>query len=80
MEERTTHQAGLTKKSALISFLGGIKEELGKITWTERGELLVYTRVVFASVFIGGFLIYAMDLMIRGAMVLVTGISRLFGG
>lgn len=61
-----TEQALSQKKAQ--EFVTEIKGEIRKITWTNREELLTYTKIVIAMTFIFGMLIYFMDLAIQGTL------------
>lgn len=60
-------------KSALrrregVNFLSALKEELKKVSWTSKDELIVCTKVVVGSTVAFGFGIYVIDLLIRNAL------------
>lgn len=44
-------------------FVADVKGEIQKITWTNREELLVYTKIVVGATFVFGMIIYALDLI-----------------
>ena len=48
-----------------------LKEELKKVSWTTKDELISSTKVVIISVFCFGIGIYLMDLAIKGILELV---------
>lgn len=62
------------------SFVGGVKEEFHKITWTSKEELAVYTRIVVTATFALGFVVYSYDLIIRGALLLLNLLVRWIAG
>ncbi len=41
-----------------FDFVGDIKSEFSKITWTSKQELTVYTKIVVGATFIFGMLVY----------------------
>mgnify|MGYP001567430064 CR=1 FL=1 len=45
-----------------------IRDELSKVSWTPRGELLFYAKVVVVATFLFGFAIYLVDLSIRALL------------
>ncbi|MGB7979104.1 MAG: preprotein translocase subunit SecE [Chlamydiales bacterium] len=57
--------AGEKKK---VSFLREVQNELKKVTWTSKEELLFCTKAVILATFFFGLTIYAVDLGIRGVM------------
>jgi preprotein translocase subunit SecE len=46
-------------------FVGDIKDELKKISWTSPEELKTYTQLVVAATFVAGMGIYFVDLLIQ---------------
>ncbi|MBF8262424.1 MAG: secE [Parachlamydiales bacterium] len=56
------------------SFFREVINELKKVTWTTREELLMSTKAVIIATFAFGLLIYVCDLVIRGS---VTGFGVL---
>ena len=59
------------------SFIHELKEELKKVTWTSKEELLLCTKVVVASTFLLGMGIYLVDLLIKGVLNGITGLVHL---
>lgn len=63
-----------------VSYLREVQEELKKVTWTSKEELIFCTKAVVIATFVFGFSIYAVDLGIRGVLELMAGIvQRIFG-
>lgn len=60
----------------VVDFVGDVKTELKKISWTSPDELRVYTKIVVAMTFFLGMSIYVIDLFIQGFL---TGLSHIFG-
>jgi preprotein translocase subunit SecE len=56
------------------SFFREVINELKKVTWTTREELLASTKAVVVATFAFGLMIYLCDLVIRGT---ITGIGSL---
>ncbi len=52
----------------MVDFVGDVKQELKKVEWTSKEELTVYTKIVLASTFIFGMVIYFIDLIIQGVL------------
>jgi preprotein translocase subunit SecE len=62
------------------NFLGDIKDEFSKISWTNPDELITYTKIVVIGTFCFGMGIYLMDLTIQGVLDAVSAFIRLIGG
>lgn len=64
----------------LTNFFGEVKEEFGKISWTDPQELRAYTKIVVSATFILGLGIYVIDLCIQSALGLLgLAFHSLFG-
>lgn len=62
------------------SYLSEIKSEFSKITWTDKDELIFYTKLVVGATFISGIAVYLIDLSIRvGLTSLETIVKFVFG-
>lgn len=61
-------QKSTKKKLYKWTFIADLKAEFRKITWTQKDELFQSTKVVVASIFIFGFGIYVVDLVVRGGL------------
>jgi preprotein translocase subunit SecE len=61
-------------------FLGDVKSEFKKITWTSPEELVSYTKIVVAATFLLGMGIYVMDLAIQLCLAGLGVVLRLIGG
>jgi preprotein translocase subunit SecE len=57
-----------------------VQQELKKISWTTKDELIVSTKIVVGTAIIFAFAIYFADLAIRGALGLIHLAVRLIGG
>ena len=55
---------------------GEIRNELSKVTWTPRGELLFYAKIVVLATFFFGFAIYLVDLSIRGLLESISSLMK----
>jgi preprotein translocase subunit SecE len=51
-----------------FEFLGDVKGEFRKITWTSQDELKAYTKIVVGATFAFGMVIYGTDLLIQTAL------------
>lgn len=76
VSSRETAMRGFKPKE----FVGDIKEELKKITWTSPEELKAYTQIVVAATFFSGMSIYAIDLLIQFFLNGLAVIARLIAG
>lgn len=61
-------------------FLGDIKSEFNKISWTTPEELTLYTKIVVAATFLFGMGIYVMDIAIQVCLSSLEFVLRLIGG
>ena len=69
-----------TKKSKTVSYLAELKEELQKVTWTTKSELIFCTKVVVYSTFFFGLGVYLVDLSIKGVLQFIGTLIRLIFG
>lgn len=75
----TTQSPPLTLSDA-GAFVGNVKEELKKITWTSPDELRVYTLITVAATFILGLGIYFIDIIIQLSLNGFSNIVRFIFG
>jgi preprotein translocase subunit SecE len=90
MEAKKTQQVvsttNIVKEAPALSirsirdFVGDIKTELGKITWTSAEELRTYTKIVIGATFALGMGIYFIDLIIQGILNGLAFVIQLVGG
>jgi preprotein translocase SecE subunit len=62
-----------------LSYFREVQNELKKVTWTSRAELILSTKAVIIATFAFGFAIYLADLAIRGILDGFAGLARLIG-
>lgn len=62
------------------SYFRDVKDELRKVTWTSKAELIFCTKAVIIATFVFGFTIYAVDLGIRGLLDLAGNLVRMVFG
>lgn len=74
-----TQPQPMTGKS-FFNFIGEVKQEFKKITWTEKDELKVYTKVVVAFTFLFGMSVLFCDVIIQQALTGLNGFIRLITG
>lgn len=68
------------QQNGFFHFVGQVKSELKRITWTGKEELKLYTKIVVSATFALGMAIYASDLFIQSALsVLNTLFKVVFG-
>ena len=65
------------KAKVKFNFVSGIKEELKKVTWTEKKELQHSTKIVLGATLFFGLSTYIVDLMIKG---MLDSLGRLING
>ena len=62
------------------SYFREVQNELKKVSWTSKEELIYCTKAVITATFMFGLTIYMVDLAIRGVLNGVAGIvQRIFG-
>lgn len=67
-------------KQSRIGYIRELKEELKKVTWTTKDELIFCTKVVVGSTFVFGIGIYLIDLVIKGVLNGFGSLVRLIFG
>ncbi len=82
VKEKTMSEQRLEKPEAAVGrkafdFVGDIKSEFSKISWTSKQELTVYTKIVVGATFIFGMLVYLSDLVIQRSLITLDAIFRL---
>jgi preprotein translocase subunit SecE len=77
--QHTTTEQVLSSKR-VQDFVADVKSEIQKITWTSRDELIFYTKLVVGATFAFGMAIYALDLVIQGALGSLNYILHLISG
>lgn len=68
LDESKKKAKSVLKRREGVNFFSGLKEELKKVSWTSKDELIVCTKVVVGSTVAFGFGIYVIDLLIRNAL------------
>ncbi len=58
-------------------FIGNIKDEIGKITWTSQEELKSYTKIVVWATLSLGLGIYLIDVVIQGCLMSLSAVVHL---
>jgi preprotein translocase SecE subunit len=70
----------MTEPKKKSSYFREVQNELKKVTWTSKEELLFCTKAVIVATFFCGLSIYAVDLGIRGLLDLASNIVRMIFG
>jgi preprotein translocase subunit SecE len=52
----------------MVEFVGEVKQELKRVDWTNKEELLAYTKIILMSAFFFGMFVYFIDLIIQAAL------------
>jgi len=73
----TTLSTGEKKK---LSYFREVQNELKKVTWTSKEELILCTKAVIFATFFFGLAIYGVDLLIRGTLDGVAAFLRMIFG
>lgn len=55
-------------RKRLVAFFSGVKEELKKVEWIDKGQLRNYTKIVIIGTFLFGMVVYFMDLLIQSCL------------
>lgn len=73
-------EASASKNWSLFDFVGNVKEEFNKITWTNPDELRLYTKLVVGATLLFGLGIYFIDLAVQSTLQLLgTFFHFIFG-
>jgi preprotein translocase subunit SecE len=62
------HTQQTSKKKRAFNYIQELKEELKKVSWTTKDELILSTKVVIGATFLFGIGIYLFDLVIKGCL------------
>ena len=63
-----------------IPYFRQVQQELKKVAWTTKEELIAFTKIVIGATFLFGIGIYAADLIIKGILNVIAVIARWIGG
>ena len=70
----------VTREKKKLSYFREVQNELKKVTWTSKGELIFCTKAVIIATFVFGFSIYLIDLIIRSGLDLAGVFVRIMFG
>lgn len=68
MEAKKKNAAKVTKGRDIVHFASEVKQELKRVDWTTKQELQSYTKIVVTCIFLFGFSIYLVDLLLRSGL------------
>ncbi len=69
-----------TGEKRKVSYFREVLNELKKVTWTSKEELIFCTKAVIFATFFFGLTIYGVDLLIRGTLDGVAAVLRMIFG
>jgi preprotein translocase subunit SecE len=78
--DTSSHKEAKAVNWNVYEWLGQIKQEFFKISWTDPEELKVYTQLVVGATFIFGLGIYGIDLWIHAVLNGLTSLIHWIGG
>jgi len=70
----------ITTEKKKVSYFREVQNELKKVTWTSKGELIFCTKAVIIATFLFGFAIYLVDLAIGSMLKGANGLFQLIFG
>ena len=70
----------ITGEKKKVSYFREVQNELKKVTWTSKDELIFCTKAVVMATFVFGFSIYLIDLIIRSGLDLAGVFVRIMFG
>ncbi len=79
-DKRSQSQQSAVSGKEVFSFIGDVKSEFKKISWTDKEELKTYTKVVVAFTFLFGILALFVDVIIQQTLAGFNGLIRLITG
>ncbi|MCP5469264.1 MAG: preprotein translocase subunit SecE [Chlamydiales bacterium] len=72
MDVKKGGAAKAAKGRELVTFAAEVKQELKRVEWTTKDELKSYTKIVVSCIFLFGFSIYLIDIMLRGGLGIIN--------
>lgn len=67
-DKKVQQQSESLNRDGVVNFVGEIKSEFKKVSWTSKEELRTYTKIVVGATFLFGLGVYFMDLIIQSAL------------
>jgi len=80
MERKKSQRTDAISSKKMFAFFGDVKIEFKKISWTSKGELQVYTKIVIAATFLFGLVVYFMDVLIQQCLSAINVVLRFITG
>lgn len=71
MATQGSHKQVEKQKSGLVAYLKGTRQELKKVTWSTKKELLKNTGIVLATIISFTILVWGLDTVLSGALGLI---------
>ena len=78
--QKEREAAAAVRSWRMRDFVGEVKEEIQKISWTNPQELKTYTQLVVGATFFFGMGIYALDLVIQAVLAILSAAVRYVAG
>ncbi|EKE08377.1 MAG: hypothetical protein ACD_17C00200G0002 [uncultured bacterium] len=72
--------SSIAREKKKVSYFREVQNELKKVTWTSKEELISCTKAVIIATFVFGLAIYAVDLLIHGALNGASNLVRMMFG
>jgi len=79
MQAKVDLKSNMARKKRVF-FLRQVQQELKKVTWTTKEELKTCTKIVIISTFVLSLGIFAADVIIQGALQVVSSVAKVLGG
>ena len=79
-KKKTSGAEAAQTANKAAEFVGEVKQEIGRISWTEPEELKAYTKIVVASVFLLGMGIYFVDVAIQYTLSGLSALVQMIAG
>ena len=67
----TQESQTVKKKSGLVGYIKDTNQELKRVTWSTKKELLKNTGIVLATIISFTILVWALDTLLSGALALI---------
>ncbi|MBF5051099.1 Protein translocase subunit SecE [Candidatus Clavichlamydia salmonicola] len=68
------------EKISFMAFSRALKEEVGKIEWTDKQHLLSYSKIILMSLLLFGAGVYLIDGLIKGGLDTINIFMNFFFG
>ena len=78
--DKASKKNGISSKKGIWTYFEEIKSEFRKISWTDREELLTYTKIVVGATLIFGMAIYLADVVIQNSLAGLNSVIQWIAG